>query len=263
MKLLNYIEKGTGYPIIFLHGLFGSSSVWSRIAGSFKNNYRCVLPDLDGHGSSPSPKVISYPDMAGSVVKLLDELGIGKCICVGHSMGGKTAMAAALDFPEYFDGIGVVDIAPKNYGSVHNTIIQAMRNVHPEELDKRKEGDERLASSVSDPVIRSFLLKNLVRREEGGYRWRIDLDMLDRSADNLASWPGRYSGGKYEGPVLFLSGERSDYFTGQDKESAKEYFPHAQITVMKDAGHWIHFDQYENFTKTLTAFIARILNENS
>jgi pimeloyl-ACP methyl ester carboxylesterase len=263
MKLLNYIEKGTGYPLIFLHGLFGSSSVWSRIAERFKNDYRCILPDLDGHGSSPSPEEISYPGMAGSLIELLKELNIGKCICIGHSMGGKTAMAAALDFPGYFDGIGVVDIAPKNYQSVHKTIIEAMRKVHPEDLDTRKEGDERLSSAVSDRVIRSFLLKNLVRREEGGYRWRIDLDMLDRSADNLASWPGRCRGKQFQGPVLFLAGERSDYFTEQDKETAGEYFPRAQVAVMKDAGHWIHFDQYENFTKTLTAFITRILNEDS
>lgn len=84
--------------IVFLHYFGGSCWEWEEIIPYFAGRFRCIAPDLRGHGQSPdAPDAHSVDDMAGDVRQLLQTLGVTDCVLVGHSMGGKIALALAAD----------------------------------------------------------------------------------------------------------------------------------------------------------------------
>ena len=97
---LAFESVGTGPPLVVLHGLFGSGSNWRSVASALAaaNSVHCV--DLRNHGSSPWADSMSYLEMADDVVQVLDRLGLKRASLLGHSMGGKTAMAMALCHPQ-------------------------------------------------------------------------------------------------------------------------------------------------------------------
>ena len=103
---------GSGPPLVVLHGLFGSSGNWRGIARELAATHTVHSVDLRNHGASPWADSMDYVEMADDVLQLIDELGLERPTVMGHSMGGKTAMALALRQPAAVGRLVVVDIAP-------------------------------------------------------------------------------------------------------------------------------------------------------
>ena len=95
-------------PIVLLHGLLGAGNNfrgWAkRITAALEATHaparRIVAVDLRNHGESPHAADMSYATMAADVSLLLERLHLERCVLVGHSMGGKVAMATALLQPD-------------------------------------------------------------------------------------------------------------------------------------------------------------------
>lgn len=99
---LNVVERGAGpLTLVFLHYFGGSALAWSGVMDRLAPTYRCVAPDLRGHGDSAAPADgYSMNDAADDVAGLIVALGIERHVLVGHSMGGKIALTlAARRFP--------------------------------------------------------------------------------------------------------------------------------------------------------------------
>ncbi|MDP4098084.1 alpha/beta fold hydrolase [Paenibacillus sp. P96] len=107
---IHYADEGQGDKVIvLLHGFCGSSSYWDDVIPLLSPHYRCIVPDLRGHGQSDAPKgAYSMEDMADDVLKLLEELGIPKVVLLGHSMGGYIALSAVQRHPERFSAFGLI-----------------------------------------------------------------------------------------------------------------------------------------------------------
>ncbi|MEI8132820.1 MAG: alpha/beta hydrolase [Leptolinea sp.] len=106
---LFYEEIGQGTPIVFLHGFPLDHTTWQPVARLLKDEARCILPDLRGHGNSPvigTEATIQL--MAEDVTLLMDKLEIPQAIIVGHSMGGYVALQLAHSFPDRISGLGLV-----------------------------------------------------------------------------------------------------------------------------------------------------------
>ncbi|MEM7564610.1 MAG: alpha/beta fold hydrolase [Pseudomonadota bacterium] len=115
MAFLHYSSQGTGSPLVILHGLFGSGKNWQSLARKFSASYQVICVDLRNHGQSFHVDSMNYDLMACDVIDLLNELNIGPCCLMGHSMGGKVAMTVALKAPALLSKLVVVDIAPVAY----------------------------------------------------------------------------------------------------------------------------------------------------
>src|SRR5690242_9801993 len=101
---LRAVEQGdaAGPLLVVLHGLFGSAQNWATISKRLAERYRVVAADLRNHGGSPWDDAMSYDAMAEDVIALLRRYAPppGKSTALlGHSMGGKAAMLAALREP--------------------------------------------------------------------------------------------------------------------------------------------------------------------
>src|SRR5690348_2264177 len=107
-------EYGAGQPVAILHGLFGWGRNWATIAQRLAAGHRVIALDLRNHGNSPWADTMTYAEMADDV---RDTLGQPATL-IGHSMGGKVAMVAALAgarAEHWVERLIVVDIAPAEY----------------------------------------------------------------------------------------------------------------------------------------------------
>ena len=239
-------EIGTGTPLLLLHGLYGSSSNWRRIAKALSDRHRVLSVDLRNHGASPWAGTMTYAEMAADVAALIDRLGLEKPAVLGHSMGGKVAMTLALTDGSHVGRLIVVDIAPVSYGDRFSSYTQAMRGVDAMHATSRDEIRRVLLQTIPEDRTVGFLMTNLVRQGEQ-YDWRINLMALSTSMSEIGSFPEALKGRRYEGPVTVIDGERSDYISDDDRPLFLSHFPHARFATIAEAGHWLHADQPEAF----------------
>ena len=246
-------------PIIILHGLFGSSANWRTLARSLTAAHCIYLVDARNHGRSQHTPTMTYEEQAGDLAEFVTRHNIEHPVVLGHSMGGKTAMLFALAYPELLDGLIVIDIAPVNYPSEHHhgALIQAMLNLPARAMINRGTADAALASAVSDPGLRAFLLHNLTR-DESGLRWRINLPVLRDSLTVLRTFPalgpGRQST-RFRKPTLFLSGGASTYVRQEHHRDIVRRFPEASFDVIPGAGHWVHAEQPRAVSRSVQRFL--------
>ncbi|PKH42739.1 Pimeloyl-ACP methyl ester carboxylesterase [Nocardioides alpinus] len=249
-------DDHAGATIAFCHGLFGQGRNWTQVAKALSAVHRVLLLDMPNHGRSPWTESFDYVELADLVA---DELrGHGPVVLVGHSMGGKIAMCLALRHPELVERLVVVDVAPVAYPSGREFVgyIDTMRALDLAALQTRGQADEALREAVPNPVVRSFLLQNL-RRADDGWHWQLNLDLLGASMDGLTGWPAERLGeASYDGPVLWVGGASSDYIDDEHSAEMDRRFPRNRRVLIKGAGHWVHSEQPEIFLEVLRRFLA-------
>ncbi len=196
---------------------------------------------------------MSYPIMAKDIDEFFDQQNIASAYLLGHSMGGKVAMQFALTAPQRIEKLIIVDIAPKAYPASHETTLAALRDLDLSSFVSFGAIDAALASQIRSPSIRKFLMKNLTRRADGVFSWRINLDALLRNYRELAK--PIVATGVFSKPVCFIRGGRSDYIVDGDLPLIKKMFPQTQMVTIPDAGHWVHIDATEKFLRVVTDFL--------
>lgn len=267
MKLA-YKRLGKGHPLLIVHGLYGSSDNWLSIAKDLSDNFEVFIIDQRNHGNSPHENSHTYEDLKEDLREFMDNHKIAKAILIGHSMGGKTTMFFAADYPERVSSLLVLDIAPKNYSKIsdyapqtidHESIVAAMVNFDLGAYKSRTEIDKKLSESIKSVRIRQFLLKNLKRDENKKFVWKLNIetirDFLPQIMDGMDE--SRFMNGKgITGfPVLFIKGEKSNYITDLDYGLIRTIFPYAEITTIPNAGHWVHAEQPKLLVKTIEYFV--------
>lgn len=264
MKLF-YREYGNNGPtLVIIHGLYGASDNWVSIARQLEKDYHVYLIDQRNHGQSPHSASHTYEDMASDLLEFFTTHHITKAHVVGHSMGGKTAMAFALKHSERIDKLVILDIAPKSYASFSNyakitnnhlQIIQAMADVDFNAVSIRQDIDQQLAQQLPEKHLRQFLLKNVDRRKDGTYHWRINLSALQNNLEQIMDGLSESAYSPTTIPTIFIRGDRSGYVMDEDMLLARQFFPGAELVTIPNAGHWLHAEQPELLIKTLAYFL--------
>ena len=253
---LFYKRYGEGPPLVILHGLLGASGNWHTLSSrAFGSHFEVFTLDQRNHGRSPHSEVFDYPTMADDLRGFMDRQGLARAHVLGHSMGGKTAMHFALTHPERVDKLIIVDMAPKPYPPLHGPLLDALRAVDFEAHRTRAAIEGALTPQIPDVPVRKFVLQNLVRAEHGGYRWRMNLDAIHRQYHRINV--GLEADGTFEGPTLFLRGGASDYVADEDTEVIISFFPEAEFATIPEAGHWVHAEAPEAFTRHILDFLQR------
>jgi esterase len=248
-------EYGDGQPVAILHGLLGAGRNWATIAQRLAASHRVIVFDLRNHGASPWADTIDYRGMAEDVRTTMRTRGHSRYALIGHSMGGKVAMVAALTDPDAIERLVVVDIAPVAYPIPYLGYVRAMRALDPSAITRRSKADTLLAETVRDPAERSFLLQNLVFGD-GPPRWRLNLAALEAALPVLASFPSFPLDTSYKGPALFIAGGKSQALRPRHEPAIQALFPNAIIERIDDAGHWVHAERPEAFLALVEPFLA-------
>ena len=293
---LNYLEfpatkPGTAgvddTPVVFIHGLLGSSM-----------NFRtmCRKPDISGardaysidlrnHGSSPHSPDVSWAAMAADVAAFIRSRGIDHVHVVGHSLGGRVAMATALLHPEIVKRLIVVDVAPVDYQAANDAgedngtevtqssfaVLQAMKNLDLEHLSAigadRAQLDEALSlqPGMEDAFVRGFVLQNCVQRPDVNglqWTWRVGLDeLLNSYHSTLTRWPYMVSAATTRTAstipheTLFIGGSKSPYMRGHET-AIRALCPNVHIEMVEGAGHYVHSEKPADFVRLVSPFLA-------
>ncbi len=256
MKLF-YREFGTGQPVIILHGLFGQSDNWVTVGRRIADQFHVFIPDQRNHGQSPHTPVHSFPAMADDLADFIDEHQIENPILIGHSMGGKVAMTYALENPAKVMKLAIIDISPRRYPErvTHTQVISQMLSIDLEKMSTRTEVEKILDSQMTDKRVQMFILKNLYYKLHGKLAWRLNLEAINQSMDQL--FDSVSSNNQYTGPVLFIRGGKSDYVPDSDLPLILSMLPQAQIKTISGASHWVHADAPEELCFLLSSFLER------
>jgi esterase len=250
LNVVTYGAPGDQPPILIAHGLFGSARNWGVIARRLAEGRHVLAVDMRNHGESPWSDSHSYADLAADLAEVIAAHGSTADV-VGHSMGGKAAMALALTHPGAVRRLVVADIAPVAYGHSQQPMIDAMRAVDLARVESRRDADAQLAAIVPEDGVRAFLLQSL---DVAGRRWRLNLDALSAEMPLIVGWPDL--SGSFGGPALFLSGALSDYVKPEHRDTIRSLFPATRFAKIPGAGHWLHAEKPREFEAALRAFLS-------
>ena len=253
---LNATRLGDGPPLVIVHGLFGSARNWSSVARGLAAGRSVHALDMRNHGASPWTDEMTYPAMAEDLLHYVRTRRLFRPTLIGHSMGGKAAMAAALFAPERVGRLIVVDIAPVPYRRGFASLVQALVGLELDRVGRRSDADERLAEAVPDTALRGFLLQNLVLRE-GRYTWRLNLAAIAAAQEALWGFPDLPPSATFGGPTLLIAGGASDYIRPDHAPVVARYFPNAEQRRVPGAGHWVHAERPEAFVALVEDFLGR------
>lgn len=254
--------------VVFLHGLFGRGKNFTTIAQGLAPEAQSLLVDLPNHGQSGWTEHFDYQAMADAVAAHLEDdfAKSGPVDVVGHSMGGKVAMVLALRHPELVRRLVVIDIAPvaSSRGEFPH-LLHALAALDLSRITSRSDAQAALRDEIPSSTVRGFLLQNLRRgtaADAHPFEWEPNLALLSTELDQIMGFPAEITAqtepnapATFDGPVLWIAGERSGYITDEDEPVMRSLFPRVRRMTVRGAGHWVHSEAPQVTIETLRAFL--------
>ena len=242
--------------LFFLHGILGSGANWRTIARRLvaaRPEWGALLVDLRMHGRSqgaPPPQTVAAA--ADDLVRLAAESGLPVAGVVGHSFGGKVALALrgklALDTIWVLDATPGPRAEPKDDPDSAQHVLDALRQL-PRLLPDRAAFVEAMTGRGFSRGLADWLAMNL-EAADGGYRLRLDLDAVGELLADFYRrdlWSALESG---PGAMHLVIAARSRALDQADRRRAAA-LPIAVHTL--DAGHWLHMEAPDALLALLSA----------
>lgn len=259
---------GSGQALLLLHGFTGSLSTWDPFIPELSQHFTTITMDLLGHGKTDAPldpNRYTIERAAADIIELLITLKIEKTHLLGYSMGGRLALMLATRYPERFHSLILESSSP----GIQNE----------EERLKRIQSDEELADFIEEKGIESFIdywediplfqTQKRVRLEE---RKKLRRLRLQNRTHGLANSLRGMGTGRQPSlweklssitmPVLLIVGSLDTKYVQIAKQIA-EQVKHAELNIVHDAGHTVHFEQSETFLALILNFLLQLKEEQS
>lgn len=253
--LLHSNILGEGKPFIILHGFLGMGDNWKSLGKLFsEQGYQVHLVDQRNHGRSFHSDSFNYSFLAEDLKKYCVFNKLEDFILLGHSMGGKTAMNYAVNYPDDLSKLIIADIGPKQYPLHHQDILKALSALDFSMVKTRKIANEVISEYIKNNGVRQFLAKNLYWKHQDELALRINLPVLIENIEEVGKSLSENS--IYNKETLFLRGANSNYIEPIDELLIKKKFPNSEIKTIANAGHWLHAENPKDFYNEVINFIS-------
>lgn len=220
-------------PIVLLHGLFGSLDNLGVLARDLARDHDVLQVDMRNHGLSGHSDIMNYDVMAQDILDTLDASAFTKVTLIGHSMGGKAAMAFSALAGVRLANLIVIDIAPVDYQvRRHDSIFNAIEAVRAAGVSSRSDAAAIMKRYISEPAVILFLLKSFSAGE-----WRFNVPVLRSQYSQIIGWRPLPP---WPHPALFIRGTDSSYLKADYQPAVFAQFPNTQLCSVADCGHWLH-----------------------
>lgn len=250
--------RGSGPPVVLLHGTSANFAVWEPIADALAGQAEVVSLDQRGHGRSGKPRTgydaVSFAD---DVVAVLDALDIERAVVVGHSLGARNAWVAAARHPDRVRGVLAVDYVP----FVEKPVLDA--------LQVRVAGGDRVFASLSE--IEDYLRNRyprmpvdaISRRARWGYEqsesagWKplAPAFAMDAVVEGLRkAWDAEFAA--VRAPLTCLKGRASAIVSDQAWARAMALRPDARWVVVDGADHYVPEERPEVVVDEIRMMLA-------
>lgn len=254
--------------IVFIHGLFGWSANWKPILKFFESDFHVITYDQRGHGRSNHPQTgYAFEDFAEDLDQILRKLKVPRAHLVGHSLGARVAQCFAAEFPGKTLSLVFEDMGPQSEPDSTLATQQMLLSV-PVPFSCGKERDQffkysfHLKTDIEDiqrQVMVNFLKANLRKNSEGLIDWRFSLNgALEALNHGLTPRWTEYR--SLNVPTLVLRGECSKHFSQETYELMLNSLSKAQGQIITHAGHWIHSQKPEIFSRHILDFLKTLKN---
>ena len=253
MNLLHSKIVGSGEPLLILHGFFGMSDNWKTLGNRFTDNYEVHMIDQRNHGRSFHSDEFNYEVMVDDLLYYMDHHEIEQVNLLGHSMGGKVTMLFAVTYPDKVKNLIIADIAPRFYPRHHDLILAGLDAVDFSKISSRNEVEEALREYIPELSVRQFLVRSLYWKSKDQLGFRFNLSSLIENIDEIGMALPSLT--VFDGRALFLKGENSGYICKDDEVLIEAHFPNASIKTVKNAGHWQHAENPEDFYDFIVSFL--------
>lgn len=251
---IHYLEAGSGPAVILLHGLGGDASNWAAAIPALAQKYHVYVPDQIGFGKSDKP-MINY--RVATLVEFLNEfcgtLGIGKASLVGNSLGGWTAAAFALAYPEKVDRLILVDAAgfsPQRTGTqVTREMLYQLNPSTPQGMKQSLSLILHNKQMLTDQFIKQAFAAKLARND--GYTINMFIESVLRGEDFL---DGKL--GAINAPTLVLWGREDALTPLAIGKALAEDIRGARLQIIDSCGHVPQLECAGLFNQAVTKFLS-------
>lgn len=257
MNSLYYKDQGRGPILIFLHGFCETHRIWDDLVTELSQNFRVITLDLPGFGKSPILKrPFSIKEVGHSVVALLIEIGVQKCVIIGHSLGGYVVLAAAEERPDLFLGLCLF----------HST-AQA-------DSEEKKINRNRVIEFVKKngvhPFIATFVPGLFFQREhqkiEKVYRIALktskkailDYSQAMRDRPDMINFLERF-----QNKTLFIAGEQDSIISVAVLKEQSKVARAGKLEVLAKTGHMGMFEDKDETVRVLNGYAKACFSLNS
>ena len=243
-------------PVLFLHGTSANGRVWDEVVASVRTPIRAIQLDQRGHGRSGDGDGYGASDFAVDAEAVLEDIGGGPALVVGHSMGARNAWVLAARRPDLVSGVLAVDYTP----FVEQDVLDV--------LDARVRAGDRAFASTEE--VREYLRGRYPRlpesaierrtafgyhQSEGGLRPLARPAALAALVEGLRiDHPDEFAG--LTVPMTCLRGEDSLIVSRTAWAAAKALAPHVQATDVPDADHYVPEEQPDFVAASIDALLS-------
>ena len=267
----NYSILGTNESsrVIFIHGLMAFSANWRKIASRIQDQHQCLIYDQRGHGRSFKPESGYSPEIfAEDLNKITDELGWDTFHLVGHSMGGRNAIVFADLFSHKVKTLTIEDMGPdadinavQYYEKMLNYVPTPFATKDDMKLFFSTNFEKNFKSSEPIQILSSFLQANIDQVDQGPdkgqYSWKFSKQAVLETVKEGHIKDRWQEVSNFKMPVLLIRGEKSHILKKETFEKMLIVNSNIQGIEIKQTGHWIHFERYEEFTQILKEFFDK------
>ncbi|MFH0842980.1 MAG: alpha/beta hydrolase [Bacteroidota bacterium] len=254
--MIHYTDLGKGAPIVLIHGYLETSEVWDSFARKLAVSFRVIAVDLPGHGKSDLiSETQTMESMAGSILEVIESLGLKKVFMTGHSLGGYVALAFAELFPEMLSGYCLFHSHPLENSPDNITKRES-------EIALVKAGKKDLI--YPDNITRLFANDNLEKFAS----------QLERSKKIASAIPGEAIAAVLNGmilrpsrvhvmesgkvPCLWILGTKDNYINYEAVRKKVSLPANAKLEILQNSGH-IGFIEEENLSLSIIkSFVGRL-----
>ncbi len=251
---LDFIEAGNpdGKPVILIHG-WGADHRYFEFQIEGLKDFRLILPDLEGLGSSPEPESGKYSiqDQAAKVYGLGCSLGIENAIVIGHSMGGMVAQELALTYPEFVTGLVLANTSP---GLRHFSFTRFLMLFPRSICITPKKMKEIVALHwILIPESREGAAGGLVAE----YARMACGKKLVKYVGAMKHWSSMERLEEIRIPTLIIHGESDRLISGSHVNTLNEMIPLSKLLTIKNSAHVPHLENPEEFNAAVMNFMRR------
>jgi pimeloyl-ACP methyl ester carboxylesterase len=240
-----YAVEGQGAPVVLLHGWGTSSQSLTPLCGALATTFHVLAVDLPGFGwSQPPPSAWGAQEYAGHILRLMQETGIDRAALVGHSFGGRVAIALAAAEPTRVSRLALVASAgvrpPRRAGYfVRVATVKLVKRFFS--LPGWGATGQRIIAKVSGRVgSRDY-------RAAGNMRPTL-VKVVNEDLTPILP--------VIQAPTLILWGDRDQEVSRSAMEAMATQIPQSRLVVFAGAGHFPFLDAPEEFCRTLREFLA-------
>lgn len=259
--LLHYVDRGSGSPIVVLHGFTGAVAAMGPVIDVLTGRHRVVALDLAGHGKSPPPDAAySMDEAVADVARVVAELGLAPVHLFGYSMGGRVALSYAVARPREVASVATLGASSGISSAARRADRAAADSALADRIEQK--GIAWFAKYWSDPPMLRPVSRRGTAEAERMRAVRLGNDPAALAGALRALGPGVMPPlhdrlAALDVPALFLAGAEDAKYRVVAVDLAAA-MPDARFRLLDGAGHVAHLDDPEGVAGAVLGFLADV-----